>query len=59
MRFPRLFETLSRGPHPTEGTDAGLGLGLYISRAIVHSHIGVISVRSDETGTVVSVELPR
>lgn len=36
----------------------GLGLGLFIARRIVDAHGGKISVRSDEGGTVFTVQMP-
>jgi signal transduction histidine kinase len=54
---PRLFEPFQRGDDARRG---GLGLGLFISRAIVAAHGGSIEVRSGEPGgTVFSVRLPR
>lgn len=53
-----IFEPYRRGEETTTG---GLGLGLYITNAIVRAHGGKLRVtRSDrEHGTVFSVELPR
>lgn len=54
---PRLFEPFQRGDDARRG---GLGLGLFIARAIVAAHGGRIEVRSGEPeGTVFSVRLPR
>jgi PAS domain S-box-containing protein len=54
----RIFEPLSQ--LAAGGTDrSGLGLGLFIAREIVRAHDGTISVRSDASGTVFSVRLPR
>lgn len=57
-----LFEPPWRAtPRPPlhEGS-SGLGLGLYISREIVHAHGGTIAVDSGEAeGTTVRVSLPR
>ena len=57
--LPRMFEPLSgRAPHRHRA--GGLGLGLYITREIVRSHGGEITVHSDEgTGTTFTVVLPR
>jgi signal transduction histidine kinase len=39
---------------------SGLGLGLYITRTIVHAHGGAIAVTSTaEEGTTFDVRLPR
>jgi phosphoserine phosphatase RsbU/P len=51
-----LFEPYRRGK--TEGHKTGLGLGLYIVRAIVRAHRGTIDVESTEAGTVFRVVLP-
>ncbi len=58
----QMFQPLARGAQivtDPDLADPGLGLGLYIAREIVRAHKGAISVRSDETGTVFSVDLPR
>ncbi len=51
----RIFEPFRRGRR--ERTD-GLGLGLFIARAIVVAHGGTIDVRSDGGGTAFTVRLP-
>ncbi len=51
----RLFEPFRRGRR--ERAD-GLGLGLFIARAIVVAHGGIIDVRSDASGTAFTVRLP-
>jgi signal transduction histidine kinase len=57
--LPHLFEPFSQGRANSERT-SGLGLGLYISREVVHAHGGAIDVASDETrGTTFTVTLPR
>jgi signal transduction histidine kinase len=54
---PRLFEPFRRGDGARRG---GVGLGLFIARAIARAHQGDISVRSSAAdGTVFSVRLPR
>jgi PAS domain S-box-containing protein len=54
---PRLFEPFRRGAEERRG--AGLGLGLFIARAIVDAHGGAIEVRSVPGRTVFEVALPR
>jgi PAS domain S-box-containing protein len=57
--IPKLFEPLVGGDRKPNGAQ-GLGLGLFISRAIVTAHGGSIEVRSDErSGTTFRVVLPR
>jgi signal transduction histidine kinase len=54
-----LFEPLTRGVS-NNNSDASLGLGLYIVRAITEAHGGTVSVASSqEEGTEFSVRLPR
>jgi signal transduction histidine kinase len=56
----RIFDPLQRGPNHLDKTaDSSLGLGLYIAREIAKAHGGGIEVRSDEIGTVFTVQLPR
>jgi two-component system, OmpR family, sensor histidine kinase VicK len=57
----RVFERMYRGESAGAGaTDTrGLGLGLYISREIVHAHHGTITLHSQpHVGTMVTVTLP-
>lgn len=58
-----LFEPMMRAtdhPHDRYTGSSGLGLGLYIARAIVVAHDGSIEVESsDEGGTSFTVRLPR
>ncbi len=57
----RIFDPLQRGPaqQADGGRDGNLGLGLYISREIAKAHGGTIAAKSDATGTVFTVRLPR
>lgn len=53
-----LFQKFYRS-HRSRETVAGTGIGLYISKAIVESHGGTISVRSEEgRGSTFTVSLP-
>ncbi len=53
-----LFQKFYRS-HRSRETVAGTGIGLYISKAIVESHGGTISVRSEEgRGSTFTVALP-
>jgi two-component system sensor histidine kinase/response regulator len=55
--LPVLFEPFRGSHRPQTG---GLGLGMYIAREIARGHGGDIRVEStDETGTIVTVVLPR
>lgn len=57
--LPVLFEPF-RGDGASRRSKApGLGLGLYITRAIVESHGGSIEVASSDDGTTFTVTLPR
>jgi signal transduction histidine kinase len=54
----RIFEPMSQAEGPKRAE--GLGLGLYIARAIATAHHGAIDVESTkETGTTFTVRLPR
>lgn len=54
-----LFEPF-RGVQPeNKGPHAGLGLGLFITHAVVEAHAGRITARSDPHGTTFTVRLPR
>ncbi len=54
-KIQHLFEPFQHGGRRREG----LGLGLYIVRAIVHAHGATIDVASTDTGTTVTVRWPR
>ena len=56
-----IFKSFSRGEHGLHsGSTGNLGLGLFITKEIVKSHNGKISVSSDEAnGTIFTVTLPR
>jgi signal transduction histidine kinase len=61
-QLPTLFNSFTRGSDVTkEPTDvsSNLGLGLFITREIIHSHGGTISVTSNSVeGTTFSIILP-
>jgi signal transduction histidine kinase len=59
--LPRIFEPFSRGEQGPGQRSQGLGLGLYIVRAILDAHGGSIDVRSTEGEgtTTFTVRLPR
>jgi|SRR5580658_1120243 signal transduction histidine kinase len=55
-----LFQPFVRGEASSSRTTAGLGLGLYFAREIVHAHNGSIDVQSfDGGGTTFRVRFPR
>jgi signal transduction histidine kinase len=51
----RLFDRYYRAH---DGRTDGLGIGLYVCRALAEAHGGTISVRSDESSTTFRVALP-
>ncbi|MGD1994213.1 MAG: ATP-binding protein, partial [Anaerolineae bacterium] len=54
-----LFDRFHRGPHDTDDDVRGLGLGLYITKAIVDAHDGELQVVSSEgVGSTFSLILP-
>lgn len=56
----RLFERFQRGALGTQRNYGGLGLGLYISKAIVVAHDGRIDIESEEgKGSRFTIRLPR
>ncbi len=58
QRLALLFDPFARGGRP-QGRSAGLGLGLYISRHVVRSHGGNMTVESSEqAGTRFEIRLP-
>jgi hypothetical protein len=56
-----IFDPLRQGMVKDDHLKAegGFGLGLSIIREVARSHGGEVAVRSDETGTVFTVQLPR
>jgi signal transduction histidine kinase len=56
--LPLVFEPLARGP--ADDASQGIGLGLFIARAIVAAHGGRIDVGSSSSaGTTFTVDLPK
>lgn len=51
--LPKIFE-----PFTTAGKSNGTGLGLAISKSVVEAHSGTIAVKSDNTGTTFTIDLP-
>ncbi|HYI11521.1 MAG TPA: ATP-binding protein [Thermoanaerobaculia bacterium] len=57
--IPQLFERFHRARNVSSRYYGGLGLGLYIARAIVEAHGGFITVESEEgTGSTFTMKLP-
>ena len=57
--IPQLFERFHRARNVSSRYYGGLGLGLYIARAIVEAHGGSIRVESEESvGSTFTVRLP-
>jgi len=57
--IPQLFERFHRARNVSSRYYGGLGLGLYIARAIIEAHGGTISVESQEgRGSKFAVRLP-
>lgn len=60
QKLEGIFDPLKRGLHRGEPTsDTGLGLGLYIARAVAKAHGGDIQVRSNQNETVFVARLLR
>jgi len=57
--IPRLFERFHRARNVSSRYYGGLGLGLYIAKAIVEAHNGSIFVQSEEgKGSTFTIKLP-
>jgi PAS domain S-box-containing protein len=56
--LPRIFEPFRSGRHHA-GRSEGLGLGLFIAKAIARAHGGGIEVDSSKSGTLFRLVLPR
>lgn len=57
--IPRLFERFHRARNVSSRYYGGLGLGLYIAKAIIEAHSGSISVQSEEgKGSTFTIRLP-
>jgi PAS domain S-box-containing protein len=58
--IPQLFERFHRARNVSSRYYGGLGLGLYIARAIVEAHGGEIAVESEEgAGSMFTLRLPK
>lgn len=58
--LPTIFEPFRGSGDAPEGMSRGLGLGLYIARALVNAHGGTIDVTSvADAGTTFTITLPR
>ncbi|HEX9160975.1 MAG TPA: ATP-binding protein [Thermoanaerobaculia bacterium] len=58
--IPQLFERFHRARNVSSRYYGGLGLGLYIAKAIVDAHRGRITVESEEgKGSIFTVSLPQ
>ena len=58
-QIERIFERFHRGSAQRESRGEGAGLGLAITRSIVHAHGGQISAQSAEGVTCFTITLPR
>ena len=56
--LPRIFEPFRRGSHHVHRGD-GLGLGLFIAKAIARAHGGDLEVESSDGATMFRLVLPR
>jgi len=57
--IPRLFERFHRARNVSSRYYGGLGLCLYVAKAIVEAHQGAISVDSEEgKGATFTIRLP-
>jgi PAS domain S-box-containing protein len=56
--LPRIFEPFRSG-RPATSRDEGLGLGLFIAKAIAHAHGGGLEVDSSDDATTFRLVLPR
>jgi len=57
--IPQLFERFHRARNVSSRYYGGLGLGLYIARAIIEAHSGAIMVQSEEgQGSTFTLGLP-
>ncbi|HWW61549.1 MAG TPA: ATP-binding protein [Thermoanaerobaculia bacterium] len=57
--IPQLFERFHRARNVSSRYYGGLGLGLYIARAIIEAHRGSIMIESEEgKGSVFTISLP-
>jgi signal transduction histidine kinase len=56
--LPRIFEPFRAGQHATRSGD-GLGLGLFIAKAIARAHGGDLEVNSSDDDTLFRLVLPR
>jgi PAS domain S-box-containing protein len=57
--IPQLFERFHRARNVSSRYYGGLGLGLYIARAIIDAHAGAITVESEEgQGSTFTIRLP-
>lgn len=54
-QLPVIFDAFRKG----HGSPAGLGLGLFIVREIVHAHVGTIEAASSDDATTFTMRLPR